>query len=250
MTADLHDPDDDGPWVPPKVTPLDIPKKTSVVIELDLDAAPPTTEEVKAEIIRLSTLPVIEYERERDGAAARLRMRKSVIDDLVEIEKAKTPVDGPGLDREPALTPVPGCELIAELVADLTSYISLDPDYAVAASFWVIHTYLLDHTFISPRLAITAPEPRCGKSTLIRWLKGVVQRPMDSVNITAAATYHIVEELRPTLLIDEADTFLGSNHELRGILNSGHEQGGMSSDGTQEQRVLFRSRHIPPVQSR
>ena len=60
----------------PKVTPLNIPKKkASVVVELNADATPLTTEEVKGEIIRLSTLPVIEYERERDGAAARLRMR-------------------------------------------------------------------------------------------------------------------------------------------------------------------------------
>jgi hypothetical protein len=152
----------------PKVTPLDIPKKKSIVIELNCDATPPTTEEVKAEIIRLSTLPVIEYERERDAASARLRMRKSVIDKLVEDEKAKTPVQD--FEREPALTPIVGCELVVELVDDLTRYISLDPDYAVATSFWVIHTYLLDHTFISPRLAIPAPEPRCGKSTLIRWL--------------------------------------------------------------------------------
>ena len=56
MTIDLHDPDDDGPWVPPKATPLDIPKKKSLVIELNPDAAPPTTEEVKAEVERLSHL--------------------------------------------------------------------------------------------------------------------------------------------------------------------------------------------------
>jgi Protein of unknown function (DUF3631) len=31
---------------------------------------------------------------------------------------------------------------------------------------------------------------------------------------------------RPTLLIDEADTFLPENEELRGILNAGHRQGG------------------------
>ncbi len=32
--------------------------------------------------------------------------------------------------------------------------------------------------------------------------------------------------MRPTLLIDEADTFLGDNEELRGILNSGHRKVG------------------------
>jgi putative DNA primase/helicase len=38
--------------------------------------------------------------------------------------------------------------------------------------------------------------------------------------------FRVVEAYRPTLLIDEADTFLPENEELRGILNSGHRQGG------------------------
>jgi putative DNA primase/helicase len=41
-----------------------------------------------------------------------------------------------------------------------------------------------------------------------------------------AATFRTIETVRPTLLIDEADTFLGENEELRGILNSGHRKGG------------------------
>jgi hypothetical protein len=53
-----------------------------------------------------------------------------------------------------------------------------------------------------------------------------VQRPKRSDNISAAAVYRVVEQLRPTLLIDEADTYLGNNHELRGILNSGHRSDG------------------------
>ena len=40
------------------------------------------------------------------------------------------------------------------------------------------------------------------------------------------AIFRVVELQRPTLLIDEADTFLPENEELRGILNSGHRQGG------------------------
>jgi hypothetical protein len=35
-----------------------------------------------------------------------------------------------------------------------------------------------------------------------------------------------VEAVRPTLLIDEADSFLSENEELRGIINSGHTRDG------------------------
>jgi putative DNA primase/helicase len=221
--VDLHPEDDDSL---PKITPLDIPTRKTVVLELKAHAPPPSAEETKAEIERLSTLSAIDYDRERDRAVARLGIRKPTLDKLVEAERAKIPVEGPGLDRVPALAPVPGVELIEDLVEDLTRYVSLDPDYAVATAFWVIHTYLLDHTFITPRLAITAPERRCGKSTLVNWLRTVVQRPLASVNITAAAVYHVVDNHRPALLIDEADTFLSVDNELRGILNSGHEKGG------------------------
>jgi len=75
-------------------------------------------------------------------------------------------------------------------------------------------------------LAITAPEKRCGKTTLLDVIKPLVPMALQTANVTAAATFRAIETLRPTLLIDEADTFFGENEELRGILNSGHRAGG------------------------
>ncbi len=40
-----------------------------------------------------------------------------------------------------------------------------------------------------------------------------------------AALYRAIEKYGPTLLIDEADTFLRENRELLGILNAGYERG-------------------------
>ena len=37
---------------------------------------------------------------------------------------------------------------------------------------------------------------------------------------------YLAQIAAPTLLIDEADTFLKENDELRGILNTGHRRGG------------------------
>jgi hypothetical protein len=45
-------------------------------------------------------------------------------------------------------------------------------------------------------------------------------------NITAAAAFRTIEATRPTLVIDEADTFFGEKEDLGGILNSGHRRGG------------------------
>ncbi|MCP4545109.1 MAG: hypothetical protein GY835_01430, partial [bacterium] len=47
-----------------------------------------------------------------------------------------------------------------------------------------------------------------------------------SANVSSAVIFRCVEKYRPSLLIDEADTFLHGKDELRGILNSGHQQDG------------------------
>jgi putative DNA primase/helicase len=54
----------------------------------------------------------------------------------------------------------------------------------------------------------------------------LVSKPLTGSNITAAAVFRGVEKWRPTLLIDEADSFLWDSDELRGVLNSGHYRRG------------------------
>src|ERR1043166_9648838 len=48
----------------------------------------------------------------------------------------------------------------------------------------------------------------------------LVNRPVVAANISSPAFFRVIEETRPTLLIDEADTFLRGSDELRGILNA------------------------------
>jgi hypothetical protein len=62
-------------------------------------------------------------------------------------------------------------DVLHNLHNDLRGHVCLRDDAAVAVPLWVLHTYCLDATFISPRLAITSPVKRCGKSTLIDWLR-------------------------------------------------------------------------------
>jgi hypothetical protein len=93
-------------------------------------------------------------------------------------------------------------------------------------ALWVVHTYLLDSFAISPRLAVTSPEKGCGKTTVLDLLSQLVWRPLSTANASAAAIFRVVEMTQPTLLIDEADTFLMERQDLRGVLNSGHRLGG------------------------
>jgi putative DNA primase/helicase len=61
---------------------------------------------------------------------------------------------------------------------------------------------------------------------LLDVLRPLVWRPLSTANATAPTIFRVVETQQPTLLIDEADTFLRDNDELRGVLNSGHRHGG------------------------
>ena len=81
---------------------------------------------------------------------------------------------------------------------------------------------------ISPYLAITSPEKRCGKTTLLDLLSFVVREPLSTSNISEAALFRVVQELRPTLLIDEAQQLRERSERsaaLHDLLAAGHVRG-------------------------
>lgn len=125
-------------------------------------------------------------------------------------------------DPEPWPDPVDGVALLNAIANTFTRFLILPAGGADAGALWTVHTYLIDVLHCSPILAVTSPQKRCGKSTLLDVLKALVRRALGASNITAAALFRIVEMMAPTLLIDEADTFLAEREELRGIINAGH----------------------------
>jgi len=182
------------------------------------------------EIARLAELSAVQYERERTGAAERLGIRVSILDRLVAADRE--PDDskqGRALklhEPEPWHEAVNGTELLNNLSAVIRQHVVMPDHAADTAALWVVSTYLLDVFGITPRLAVTSPEKGCGKTTLLDVLSHLVWRPLPTANATVSAIFRVVEMLRPTLLIDEGDTFLSENQELRGILNTGHRRGG------------------------
>ena len=188
--------------------------------------------DVDREISRLAKLGMIEYEQERKDAAARLNLRTSILDRLVAAERDELNEGGRQghalnlSEPEPWPEPVNGASLLDAIVANVRQHVVMFDHAADALALWAVHTYLLDSFGVSPRLAITSPEKGCGKTTALDVVLHLVRRPLSTANASAAAIFRVVELQRPTLLIDEADTFLPENEELRGILNSGHRQGG------------------------
>lgn len=201
-------------------------------------AEPATCTEAEAqqrlqdEVTELAALPRLQYELVRKQRAAELDIRVAELDkEVAARRKAETPANGQGRalsfdEPEPWPEPVDGAALIGNLCRAIRRYVVLPDDAVLAVALWVMHTHVFEAFYISPRLAITSPDKRCGKTTLRDVLARLVARPLPADNITPAAVFRSVETARPTLLIDEADTFLARNEELRGVLNSGHVRSG------------------------
>jgi len=168
----------------------------------------------------------------RNAAVELLKARKvssptALVDAALGVVTSTDATSGQGAalalsDPEPWPDPVDGAELLNTIAGLHARYVVLPDGAADAAALWDLHTYLIEALQVSPILGLTSPQKRCGKSTHLDVHRALVCRPVGASNISAAALFRIVEMLTPTLLIDEADTFLAEREELRGILNAGH----------------------------
>lgn len=127
-------------------------------------------------------------------------------------------------EPEPWEWAVSGAELLEEIVAVLRRFVVLPPHATEAVALWIIHAHALAAFNISPLLAIISATKRAGKTLLLETVSLLVPRCLFASSITPAALFRAVEKFTPTLTIDEADTFLRENDELRGILNASHRK--------------------------
>ncbi|GAA0794850.1 DUF3631 domain-containing protein [Marinobacterium sediminicola] len=96
-----------------------------------------------------------------------------------------------------------------------------------ATVLWIISSYLINSFRIFPKLSLISPEKRCGKSTLMEVIQSFSHEGLLVSNLSGATIYRITTTVQPTLLIDEADTFVkGGDPQLVGIINSSHSQQG------------------------
>ena len=128
-------------------------------------------------------------------------------------------------DPDPWPDPVDGRRLLDEIVEILNRFLVLPEGAAETMALWVLFTYVHDAGQISPYLAFQSPEKRCGKTLTLDIMDMLVLRPLNSSNATPAAIFRTIEAYRPTLLLDEVETFIKDrNSDLTGILNAGHRK--------------------------
>lgn len=190
------------------------------------EETPPETTE--AAIKRLAKLSDIEYEKVRISEAEKLGtgFRVSKLDELVRKEKGITGDKSDSVVEElkPYQCSVNGHDLLDDMANQLTDHVILPKGSAVALATWVLGSYALDAWSIWPKLLISSPEKRCGKTLLLEALEGLTYKPLFASSITTSAIFRSIEAFSPTLIIDEADTFMADNSELNGIINAGHRK--------------------------
>ena len=189
-----------------------------------MDAAVPVSSapNLPGEVARLATLSPLEYDQRRKDEAKRLNVRVETLDKVV---KQAREVDGESCFDAPLAPwsePVNGAALLAEIRDTVRRFIVCETETADATALWCAFTWFVDVVQVAPLAIITAPEKRCGKSQLLDFIGRLSRRPLAASNVTASALFRVIERDCPTLLIDEADSFVDRSEDLRGLINSGH----------------------------
>jgi putative DNA primase/helicase len=197
-------------------------------------AQEPANAAIEAAVERLAALSDADYEVVREDEAKKLGFSLTFLDKVVRQTRAAnaaTPSHPAKHVSSIELWPeaVEGEALLSELVTTIRAHVVLEESDAISVTLWIVHAHAHDAAAISAILAIISPEKRCGKTTLLSLLKELTPNPRAASNITGPALFRVIEAWRPTLIVDEADTFLAKNSELLGILNSGHNRRTASS---------------------
>jgi hypothetical protein len=112
-------------------------------------------------------------------------------------------------------------------------YVHLSEPQAILATVWVAHTHGVSAATATPYLAITSATKQCGKTRLLEIFEILVAKPWLTGRVTAACLVRKVDQVRPTLLLDESDAAFNGDKDyaeaLRGILNTGFYAGGVAS---------------------
>jgi hypothetical protein len=228
-----------------------VPAEPSASGEASVGEAPSQDDE--AELERLARMSAWDYERTRAEASKRLGVRAAMLDKLVAAKRTELDLDADDgrqghavslPEPEPWAEPVDGGTMLTELATTIRRYIVMSAAAGDTIALWITHTYCSDRFLISPRLAVLSATKQCGKTVTLDVLTHLVWRPLPAINATVAALFRTIEEFRPTLLLDEADTFLtGDNEELRGLINGGYRQGAtvLRVEGDDHQVKAFRT---------
>jgi len=174
-------------------------------------------------IAELATLSPINYDRVRSSTAKALNVRPGTLDMMVKQARADNQEsETPFADVEPWHDEIDPAQLLDNITATIQRFIVFDKHQAQAAALWVSACWFIDVIQCAPIALINAPERACGKTQLLTVLAKLAPRTVQASGISPSVLFRMIETYRPTLFIDEVETILKDNEDLRGLINAGH----------------------------
>jgi hypothetical protein len=119
-------------------------------------------------------------------------------------------------------------EAVLSDVEDFFSrFLILPPGLALVLALYALATYCFEAFEQFPYLAVISPVKGCGKTRLTEVFEQVAAKVIRTVGISVAALFRLIQNMKPTLIIDEAESLAGRSEraqELGAILNSGNRK--------------------------
>ena len=116
--------------------------------------------------------------------------------------------------------PVNGKLLLDELAAVFAKFLVLPEFIPVALALWTLHTHAFQLRPFTVNIGIESRQSRPRRTRLLNVLGALVNRPVVAAHLRPGLLLGLIDESRPTLLIDEADGLISGNDDLCDIVNS------------------------------
>jgi hypothetical protein len=166
----------------------------------------------------------------------RVRERERAIKKECEAEqKAQQQKDG-GTAAAPAGPPawtplvsvcqqlVDGYVLFRDICNAIKKFVTLSDDYVIVVAIWILFSWVFEKCAeTNPYLRAISPLPNCGKSTLLKVLRYLTRGGWLIARATMSSFVRKMQRTRVTLLLDEADSYLQENEEMRNVLDAGND---------------------------
>ena len=170
----------------------------------------------EAAFAEIVDLPQLTHETRLREAATRLGEDAEVMIEEFECFRAARTIPE---DLTPWPEPVNTAELLATTEAKFRRYVVANDAIVTASALWVPFSYVVEVATHATKLIYTFPLRDAGKSVALQTMRWMVLRAYPAVEITGAALYHVIDRLRPTLILEEGDTLFVRRTVLSSILN-------------------------------
>src|ERR1700732_509567 len=106
---------------------------------------------------------------------------------------------------EPTAEQFNDAEILNKVYAFIRHYVYLSEPQARIVAVWIAHTHAVGSATTTPYLNINSAVKQSGKTRLLEACELLVHRPWLTGRTTAACLIRKVDQVRPTLLLDESD---------------------------------------------